>query len=52
MKTRAILAYLLVWHCSGANLLAYQNKNEIMALISALISSIGYYILLKEERYA
>lgn len=46
---RKSLAFFLVWICSGITFFAYQSGNEVLAIISSIISTVGYFILVNND---
>lgn len=46
---KQLLAFILVWFCSGLTLYAYQTKNEIFGLGFTFLSTL-YWIILEDKR--
>ena len=46
---RKNLAFFLVWCCSGVTFSSYQSGNEIIAIVSTIVSAVGYFILVNDR---
>lgn len=42
---RQVIAFLLVWFCSGATMYAYQVENKILGITFTLLSLLYWFII-------